>query len=133
MGTTSNLASENDHIFIRYADVLLSLAEAYIGAGSPELALPHINRVRKRAFGQDNDLTETNGVALLELLKLERGWELAGEYTEYHDLQRWGDVKRAMEAGPSVTQAYNSKYETMPLPTTALEFNSNLEQNEGWE
>ncbi len=132
MGATSNLAVENDYILIRYADVLLSLAEAYIGAGSPELALPYINQVRARAFGQANDITETDGAALLELLKLERGWELAGEYTEYHDLQRWGDVKRAMEEGPSVTQAYNSKYETMPLPTTALEFNSNLEQNEGW-
>lgn len=131
-GATSNLAVENDHILIRYADVLLSLAEAYIGAGKPDLALPYINQIRARAFGEANDLTETNGAALLELLKQERAWELAGEYTEYHDLQRWGDVKKAMEEGPQVTQTYNKKYELMPLPTNALEFNSNLKQNEGW-
>lgn len=131
-GATSNLAVENDHILIRYADVLLSLAEAYIGAGNPQSALPYINQVRARAFGQPNDLTETNGPALLELLKQERQWELAGEYTEYHDLQRWGDVQRAMEEGPSVTQTYSSKFETMPIPTNALEFNSALVQNEGW-
>lgn len=122
-GTNSN---ENDEVFIRYADVLLMLAEAYVGTNNPDLALPHINRVRQRAGLAP--LASVN----LENIKQERAWELAGEFQEYFDLQRWGDVEKAMIEGPDVVVPYNARYETMPLPTDALQGNANLIQNVGW-
>ena len=122
-GTNSN---ENDEVFIRYADVLLMLAEAYVANNNSVQALPYINDVRKRA-----GLKELTTVSMADI-KQERAWELAGEYQEYFDLQRWGDVKKAMNEGPDVVAKYDPKYETMPLPTDALQRNSNLKQNKDW-
>ncbi|WP_158837357.1 RagB/SusD family nutrient uptake outer membrane protein [Polaribacter sp. L3A8] len=122
-GTNSN---ENDEVFIRYADVLLMLAEAYVGAGNSTQALPHINRVRSRVG------LASLGSVTLENIKQERAWELAGEYQEYFDLQRWGDVEKAMQEGPDAVADYAERYETMPLPSDALQGNGNLVQNAGW-
>jgi hypothetical protein len=125
-GGNGNNFNENDDVFIRYADVLLMLAEAYVGDNKPAQALPYINEVRDRV-GLDLLTSVT-----LEDIKQERAWELAGEYQEYFDLQRWGDVEKAMIEGPDVVAQYGQKYETMPLPTDALQRNANLVQNEGW-
>lgn len=125
-GGSGNAFNENDDVFIRYADVLLMLAEAYVGANNAPQALPYINEVRDRV---DLDLLTS---VTLEDIKQERAWELAGEYQEYFDLQRWGDVEKAMQEGPDVVAQYGQKYETMPLPTNALQGNANLVQNDGW-
>jgi hypothetical protein len=116
----------NDDVFIRYADVLLMLAEAYVGDNKPAQALPYINEVRDRV---DLDLLTS---VTIEDIKQERAWELAGEYQEYFDLQRWGDVEKAMQEGPDVVATYTPRYETMPLPTDALLGNANLKQNKDW-
>jgi len=122
-----------DLIYIRYADVLLMLSEALNESGSSSQALPYLNEVRDRA-GLDN-ITETGQSALRDIIKQERKWELAGEYVEYYDLQRWGDLQESMGVNPETIfmgRSYDPKYELLPIPISQLDTNENLVQNPGY-
>ena len=129
----SAFAHENDIIFMRYADVLLMLAEALTEAGNPSVALPYLNQVRQRAGLPD--VTTTDAGELIDIIKQERKWELAGEYTEYPDLQRWGDIEESLANNQDAIffgTVYRPAIELLPLPQNQLDANENLEQNPGY-
>ncbi|MDT0649399.1 RagB/SusD family nutrient uptake outer membrane protein [Autumnicola edwardsiae] len=74
---------------IRYADVLLMMAEAENALGNPSEAIGYINEVRERA--------ELNPLAMglsqdevFDAIVHERFVELAGEQVRFPDLVRWG-------------------------------------------
>lgn len=87
---------------MRYADVLLMLAEAdnYVNGGPTPTAYSSINQVRARAWGKllpgatnltENDLPPgLSKVAFLQEVQNERFRELAAEGLRKHDLIRWG-------------------------------------------
>ena len=94
---------------IRYADVLLMAAEAYVQLGQPASALPLINAVRTRA----------NVPALLSVtmtdIKLERQVELNYEGFRYQDLIRWGDAITVLaNQGTAIPTGQVIKYKTKP-------------------
>ena len=127
---TSPFNHGNDIIFMRYADVLLMLAEANNEAGNSPAALPFLNEVRNRA--DLGNITETDQALLRAIIKQERKWELAGEYTEYYDLQRWGDLEASMAINPDAIQlnvTYDPKLELFPIPLSQIEANPNLLPN----
>jgi len=76
---------------IRYADVLLMLAEAYIENNQADLALPLINAVRARSGAFEYTTLGTQAEARA-ILRHERHIELAGEQTRFFDLVRWGTL-----------------------------------------
>lgn len=86
--------------FMRYADVLLTYAEAAGRSGNVTAdAWEALNMVRRRAAGLDPnspdasiDLTSGD---LAELAFTERKWELAGEYERWHDLVRMDRIAEA--------------------------------------
>ncbi len=80
---------------IRYADVLLMLAEAYIQTNQVSQALPLINQVRERsgAFTY-SDLGSQQEA--MDKLMLERQIELAGEQSRFFDLVRWGMLQETI-------------------------------------
>lgn len=82
---------------IRYADVLLMLAECYIETNQVDLALPLINRVRARSGAYEYSTLGTQDEARAKL-RLERQIELAGEQVRYFDLVRWGILKETINA-----------------------------------
>lgn len=83
--TINTTANDLNRYFMRYAEVLLTYAEASARAGNVTAdAWGALNRVRRRA-GATVDITSGN---LAELAFEERGWELAGEYERWHDLVR---------------------------------------------
>lgn len=94
---------------IRYADVLLMLAEAlHRGNGSDPEAIGYINTVRERAAGPgDNtgtyrtaeDLMSEEGMSLLDVIWYERRAELAGEGDRWYDLVRSGRATADVFAG----------------------------------
>lgn len=131
--TLTALTHGNDFILLRYADVLLMLAEAHNEAGNPAQALPLLNQVRARAGL--TALTTTDQTALRAQIKQERKWELAGEFTEYFDLQRWGDLQASMATNPDALQLnvrYDPKLELFPIPLGQIQANGNLKQNPGY-
>lgn len=70
---------------IRFAEMLLFRAEAYLMTGKPELAKTDLNRIRVRS-----NLQPLEGTPTMKDLYHERRCELAFEYTDHlFDLKRW--------------------------------------------
>ncbi|MCF2494441.1 RagB/SusD family nutrient uptake outer membrane protein [Dyadobacter chenhuakuii] len=91
------LVEDNDAIIIRYAEMLLSYAEAKIELGEiDETVVNAINQVRARAYGVTVDKTTaypaiklSNAAALRQILRRERRVEFPREGLRYMDLIRW--------------------------------------------
>jgi hypothetical protein len=100
----------NGYRFIRYADVLLMLAECQIETNDLAGALINVNLVRARAANPDGFVKEKDGTTpaatyaiglypsfpdqtyARTALRMERKLELGQEGHRYFDLQRWGTV-----------------------------------------
>lgn len=116
---------------IRYADVLLMLAEAYIqqgNTGSEPLAL--INEVRSRPsvkaplYPSLGDQTEA-----MKILMRERQLELTGEQSRYFDLIRWGIAKQTINSERQAedgTQPFQDKNVLLPIPLSEKNANSTV-------
>lgn len=134
------LASTQDLVLIRFADILLMHSELTQTAAG-------INKVRDRA-----GLTGI-GAYTLDALKKERRLELAFEGVRWYDLMRWGDAPTALArqgdvmvrnmAGNPVQMAsygggWAARYAATggfwPIPGTQIARSAGvLVQNEGWE
>lgn len=98
----------NGYRMIRYADLLLLLAECQIETGDLTGALENINMVRKRASNPDGFVKESDGITssanyrislypsfpdaeyARKALRMERKLELGQEGHRWFDLNRWG-------------------------------------------
>ncbi len=103
---------------IRYADVLLMLAECYIQNNQVNLAMPLINQVRARsgAFQYMQSYSQSQAFTLLQR---ERQLELAGEQTRYFDLVRWGTLISTINAEKLISdgiQPVQSYMVLLPIP-----------------
>lgn len=117
----------NNFRTIRYADVLLMAAEANNRATAPNdtRAQDYLNRVRRRAFGNNNhDITAT-GAALKQAIWDERRLELAMEGDRFFDLVRTG------QATTKITGFVTGKNEVFPIPQDEVDI-SGLAQNPGY-
>jgi len=100
------LVEDNDAIIVRYAEVLLTYAEAKIELGEiDESVLNAVNQVRARAYGvgaeQTNAypaITGTNAAALRRALRRERRVEFPREGLRYMDLIRWKLAEKALSS-----------------------------------
>ncbi len=117
----------NNNRVIRFADVLLMAAEANNRKASPNTAKAqeYLNRVRQRAFGdQDHNITAT-GTALTEAIWKERRLELAMEGHRFFDLVRTGQAPQVIDGFVS------GKHEVFPIPQEEVDV-SDLPQNSGY-
>ncbi|HBE40478.1 MAG TPA: RagB/SusD family nutrient uptake outer membrane protein, partial [Bacteroidales bacterium] len=96
--------SEIDFALLRYAEVLLTYAEAKIESNSIDASvLTAINRVRSRAYGVniadvDNypEITTTDQTELRKIIRRERKAELANEGFRLFDIRRWRVAEKVM-------------------------------------
>jgi len=96
--------SEIDFALLRYAEVLLTYAEAKIESGSIDASvLTAINRVRARAYGVDvadvdnyPEITTTDQAELRKIIRRERKVELANEGFRLFDIRRWKIAEKVM-------------------------------------
>lgn len=126
----------NDLVLHRYAEVLLTLAEAENEIQGPnQTSVDLINQLRSRAFnGNATKLVQTTDFTSKEDLRdyilSERGWELYAEGYRRDDLIRHGKlISNAVERGKTA-EDYQYLY---PIPQTERDKNSNLIQNEGYD
>jgi hypothetical protein len=135
-GKVDNISDLNV-ILIRYAEVLLTYAEAQNEvAGADASVYAAVNQVRKRAGMPDipSGLTQA---AMRERIRHERRIEFVGEGLYYFDVKRWktADVELNAEVtnylGKVVdNRSFNPQRDYLwPVPTTALQTNPNLTQN----
>jgi len=81
------------YIEIRYAEVLLNLAEAACGAGHMDVAVEQLKKIRKRVgytedCGLDANLSSDQAACMAAVL-YERQIELAYEGKRFDDMRRW--------------------------------------------
>ena len=120
---------ENNFITLRFADVLLILAEAANEVGGPSAeAYDAINRVRTRAMLPDLEagLSES---AFRDAVMFERHLELALEQHRWFDLKRTGRLEDVLTA---TGRPWDSRYLLFPIGQQELDASDALEQNPGY-
>lgn len=120
-----------DHRILRYADVLMMLAEASNEAGDGATAETMLEQVRARARNGKDPATILPHIAFASqaqmrtAIKNERRWEFALEGYRFYDLVRWGDAPSVL--GGLGYQAKNALY---PIPQPIIDqFLGKLTQN----
>lgn len=119
---------------IRYADILLMLAEA---KGESQEAYNLINKVRNRA-GLPNISSSSPG-SFSDKVMHERQVELAFEMHRMHDIQRM-ETQKAIELMnnhlkreyPNSDFSFDEHDLLNPIPTTEIQSNPKIEQNQGY-
>ncbi|MBW4359782.1 RagB/SusD family nutrient uptake outer membrane protein [Flavobacterium taihuense] len=125
---------------IRYADILLSLAEAINEQSGPTAeAFEAVNQVRRRAFGKPINTSDTTvdlvgltATQLRDAIREERKKEFVQEGQRWYDLVRWGilvtEVKK-VTAKASVSERNN----LYPIPQSERNIDPvGLPQNPGY-
>lgn len=127
-------------IKLRYADVLLLKAEAYLKGNTKntKAAADIIDEIRVRA-GLDKlpATVRNNENALWDAYMKERRLELAFEGQRWFDLCRWENVEEVMtnlqDAGRHTTlKPFTEDSYILAIPQTAIDQNENLVQNRGY-
>jgi starch-binding outer membrane protein, SusD/RagB family len=155
MGTAKNFD------VLRYDDILLFQAEAYIELGQQDLALPLINQVRNRAAASTGRLKKADGtfaskyntkpytaagwtqVYARKALQWERRLEFATEGPRFFDLVRWGIAEPTLNAyiaKEKIKRTFLStakftagRDEYLPIPQAEITFTNGLyKQNPGY-
>jgi hypothetical protein len=144
----------NDSPLFRYADILMMKAEASLRNGDPTTAGTLVTEVRQRDFlsnpakavvtgaqlsqqtsysyGLRNHLQNTTDVVSdIQYGRMldELGWEFTQEGRRRQDLIRFGVFTTKSWLSHSPNGAYRS---LLAIPTSALQTNSNLQQNPGY-
>ena len=117
---------------IRYADVKLMLAEAYIQQGvTTAVPLGLINDVRSRS-GAVAYTSLGDQANAIKILMRERQLELCGEQSRYFDLIRWGIAKETINAEKNLEEPaqaanpFKDKNVLLPIPIDEKSANPNL-------
>lgn len=116
--------------YLRYADVLLMMAECENEVGTQDNAVGYINTVRLRA-SLDDLPTGLSKTAIFDAIVHERKVELAGEQVRFNDILRWGLTSTEL-AG---TNFQAGKNELWPIPDREISSNENVtatDQNPGY-
>lgn len=124
-----------NHRILRYADVILMLAEAANESGDGATAALNLEKIRSRAAGNASTtrtvlpyIPYTTQAAMRQAIKDERHWELALEGYRFYDLVRWGDALN--ELGPL---GYTNRARYYPIPQKAIDLSGNvIKQNPEW-
>lgn len=114
---------------IRYADVMLMLAEAYIQQGvTGAQPLGLINEVRARS-GAVPYASLGSQTDAMNILMRERQLEFCGEQLRWFDLVRWGIAKQTINAERQIedgTQPVKDKNLLFPIPIDEKSSNPNV-------
>ena len=127
---------------IRYADVILLLAESYLFSSSNkdlDKAISYINQIRSRANLNDYSGTVSES-AIFSDLEHQRVLEFFVEGERFYDLRRWGLLEERLKTCSEIR--YNqfmtgvtgstNKYYYYPIPSKEIETNPLCTPNDGW-
>ncbi|MFT3902415.1 MAG: RagB/SusD family nutrient uptake outer membrane protein [Niabella sp.] len=147
-------------ILIRYAEILLTYAEAKVEDNQIDATVyAAINKIRQRASVDMPAVTAAlypGQASLRTLVRRERRIELAGEGLRWYDIQRWkigaevlnGEVKGSLKGTVNTTngaltltpnsnyvagtRTFADKFYLWPIPQKEIDINKNLLPNNGY-
>jgi hypothetical protein len=131
-GASDNTTSNNERA-LRYADVLMMLAEAITMQGRPAEAYPYVNQIRNRAqlanLPAGYDQTQ-----MMAEIRHQRMIEFARENQRFYDLKRWGLLAQEIANSDKVGRQFfvAGKHEYFPIPQNEINTNQLITQNAGW-
>jgi hypothetical protein len=155
------MGSAKNYDILRYDDVLLMQAEAYIELGQQANALPLINQIRNRAAASTGRLKKLDGTFpsiynikpyslanwtqdyARKALQWERRLEFATEGARFFDLVRWGIAEKTLNDYINVEKVRRpflatakftaGRDEYLPIPQSEITFTNGLyKQNPGY-
>jgi len=136
--------AEEDYPVIRYAEVLLTYAEARIqNVGWDDRVRAALNDIRDRCGMPEVPVTMPSKEAALEFVRNERRIELAAEGHRFDDIRRYGNeyctrvmngISYAPDGYEIIHKVWDERLMLMPVPTTAIDLNPLLkdDQNPGY-
>jgi hypothetical protein len=124
-----------NHRIIRYADIILMLAEAANETNDGATAAANLEKIRKRASGNlatgrtiVPTIPFTSQAQMRQAIKDERRWEFAMEGYRFYDLVRWGDAITELSG-----LGYTNRCRFYPIPQKAIDISGGiLKQNPEW-
>jgi hypothetical protein len=144
--------SDQDWVYLRYAEILLNYAEAQNEASGPDASVyAALNEIRQRP-GVNMPVLPAglSQSQMRDAIRHERRIELAFEEHRYFDVRRWGIAKTVLNGQfytmsidkvgggftyqliPYQTRAYNDKNIVLPIPQTEIDKNPAAKQIAGW-
>jgi SusD family. len=155
------IGTAKNYDIIRYDDILLIQAEAYIELGQQDLALPLINQIRRRAAASTGRLKKADGTFpsnynikeypatgwtqdyARTALQWERRLEFATEGSRFFDLVRWGIAEKTLNDYITIEKTRRTflatakfsagRDEYLPIPQSEITFTKGLyKQNPGY-
>jgi SusD family. len=129
----ANYTSDNNERALRYADVLLLLAEALTMQEKVNDAYPFVNQIRTRA----NLAPLAAGMSQTQMMaeiRHQRMIEFAREGQRFYDLKRWGLLQQEMTNSDKVGRQFFTpgKHDLFPIPQSELNANPLMVQNPRW-
>lgn len=148
--TNNSWDNGQDFYVVRYAEVLLSLAEALVQSGSYDESEVRglVDQVRQRESVNMPKVEDVEGTGLsadqlLDIIKHERRVELAFEGLRLFDIYRWHELDEAVARVENERTSLGLAYEVRtyngerdyvwPIPLNELTSNSKLEQHTLWQ
>lgn len=136
MINSSGAARWINHRVLRYADVILMLAEAANEMNDGPTAEANLELIRNRASGNLGParlivpkIVYANQAQMRTAIKAERRFEFAMEGYRFYDLVRWGDALSALGG-----LGYTNRCRYYPIPQKAIDLAGGvLKQNPEWQ
>ncbi|NSL89753.1 RagB/SusD family nutrient uptake outer membrane protein [Chitinophaga solisilvae] len=128
----------SNHIIIRYAEILLTYAEAKNEISGPDGSVyDAIDQIRERAGMPKLDRAKYAGqAALREAIRHERRIELVLEGNRYMDIRRWKTAPAVMnrkvyaiDGTEADTRVWSDRLYLLPVPQSAIDKNAKLLPN----
>ena len=120
-----------NHRIIRYADILLMLAEASNELGDGATAASNLEQVRARARNGSTTalptIPYTSQAQMRTAIKNERRWEFAMEGLRFYDLVRWTPATDGIDAPAALgTLGYTLRNALYPIPQPAIDLSGGV-------
>lgn len=132
--TNGQFNAPQDYPIIRYAEVLLTYAEAKNEQSGPDTSVYEALDLIRQRVGMPTIERNQTKESLREIIRNERRIELAGEGFRRADIRRWGIADEVMHNIYDITNSlvqkrvWEDKFVKFPYPQSAVDVNPLLQQ-----
>ncbi|MDR2920005.1 MAG: RagB/SusD family nutrient uptake outer membrane protein [Tannerella sp.] len=117
---------------LRFAEIILMLAEAELELGNIPASISYINQIRERANLNPYGGAQTSNAVKEELIH-QRAVEFFVEGERFYDLRRWGLLKDELQKqDPIRATNFSDKFYYFPIPAKELQTNELCTPSDGW-